>query len=88
MQGLNDAVAASGGNGAPAVVGGIVDLFIPLRCTIATKGEHMVNTVSEPWKREHVTGRQFLETLLAWAAVLAVAGVVFAGLYFGIASLE
>lgn len=48
----------------------------------------MVNAFSEPWKRDHVTGRQLLETLLAWAAVLAVAGVVFAGLYLGIASLE
>ena len=48
----------------------------------------MVNTVGDTWKRDHVTGRQLLETLLAWAAVLAVAGVVFTGLYFGIASLE
>lgn len=48
----------------------------------------MVNSVSETWKRDHVTARQLLETLLAWAAVLAVAGMVFAGLYWGIASME
>ncbi len=48
----------------------------------------MVHSVSEPWKRDHVTARQLLETLMAWAAVLAVAGVVFAGLYLGIASLD
>jgi len=47
----------------------------------------MVHSVSETWKRD-VNGRQLLETVLAWAAVLAVAGVVFAGLYLGIASLE
>jgi len=48
----------------------------------------MVHSVSETWKREYITGRQLLETVLAWAAVLAVAGLVFAGLYFGISSLE
>ena len=48
----------------------------------------MVHSVSEAWKHDHVPGRQLLETVLAWAAVLAVAGVVFAALYLGIASLE
>jgi len=45
-------------------------------------------SVSATWKQDHVSARQLLETVLAWAAVLAVAGVVFAGLYLGIASLE
>jgi hypothetical protein len=48
----------------------------------------MVHSISATWKRDHVAGRQLLETVLAWAAVLAVAGVVFAGLYLGIATLE
>ena len=48
----------------------------------------MVSNVSEPWKSEHMTARGLLETVLAWVAVLAVAGLVFAGLYLGIASLE
>jgi hypothetical protein len=48
----------------------------------------MAHSISATWKRDHVNPRQLLETLLAWAAVLAVAGVVFAGLYLGIASLE
>ena len=48
----------------------------------------MVHSVSEAWRRDHMTARQLLETLFAWAAVLAVAGLVFAGLYFGISSLE
>jgi len=48
----------------------------------------MTHSVSEAWKHEHMTARQILETLLAWAAVLAAAGVVFAGLYIGISSLE
>lgn len=48
----------------------------------------MVNSVVQAWKRDHVAARQFLETVLAWAAVLAVASVVFAGLYWGISSLE
>jgi len=48
----------------------------------------MVHSVSATWKRDSVNARQLLETVLAWAAVLAVAGVVFAGLYLGIASLE
>jgi hypothetical protein len=48
----------------------------------------MVHSVSTTWKHDHGNGRQLLETVLAWAAVLAVAGVVFAGLYLGIASLE
>jgi hypothetical protein len=68
-----------------------MELWICLYCfgvQSNAKGEHMVNTISETWKRDHVTGRQLLETLLAWAAVLALASVVFAGLYLGIASLE
>jgi len=48
----------------------------------------MVHSVSEVWRRDHMAARQLLETVLAWAAVLAVAGLVFAGLYFGISSLE
>jgi hypothetical protein len=48
----------------------------------------MVQTVSAFWKHEHFATRRLLETLLAWAAVLAVAGAVFAGLYWGISSLE
>ncbi len=48
----------------------------------------MVQSVTAFWKQDHVGARRILETLLAWAAVLAVAGVVFAGLYWGIASLE
>jgi hypothetical protein len=48
----------------------------------------MVHSVSATWKRDYVAARQLLETVLAWAAVLAVAGVVFVGLYWGIASLE
>jgi hypothetical protein len=54
----------------------------------SAKGEHMVHSVSETWKHDHATARQLLDTVLAWVAVLAVAGVVFAGLYLGIASLE
>ncbi len=48
----------------------------------------MAHSLTETWKREHVTARQLLETIVAWAAVLAIAGLVFAGLYWGIASLE
>ena len=48
----------------------------------------MLHSVSATWKRDSVNTRQLLETVLAWAAVLAAAGVVFAGLYWGIASLE
>jgi hypothetical protein len=48
----------------------------------------MAYSASETWKREHMTARQLLETIVAWSAVLAIAGLVFAGLYLGIASLE
>ncbi len=48
----------------------------------------MAHSMTETWKREHVTARQLLETVMAWAAVLTMAGLVFAGLYWGIASLE
>ena len=47
----------------------------------------MVNAVSGMWRREHAV-RQLLDTVLAWAAVLAVAALVFTGLYLGIASFE
>jgi hypothetical protein len=47
----------------------------------------MAHSLSATWKHDHLAARQLLETVLAWAAVLAVAGVVFAGLYLGIASL-
>ncbi len=46
----------------------------------------MAHAMSGTWKLNQI--RQVLDTVLAWAAVLAIAGVVFAGLYFGIASLE
>jgi hypothetical protein len=52
------------------------------------KGGQMAYSASEIWKREHMTARQLLETIVAWSAVLAIAGLVFAGLYLGIASLE
>ena len=47
----------------------------------------MVHTISETWKRGLLL-RQLVETALAWAAVLAVASAVFAGLYFGMATVE
>lgn len=47
----------------------------------------MAHTISEAWKRDHLL-RQLAETALAWAAVLTVAGAVFAGLYFGIATVQ
>jgi hypothetical protein len=48
----------------------------------------MVTNISETWKGEHLTTRRLLESALAWLAVLAVAGLIFAGLYMGIASLN
>jgi hypothetical protein len=48
----------------------------------------MAQGMSDHWRREPMTARQVLDTVLAWAAVLAAAGAVFAGLFWGIASLE
>lgn len=48
----------------------------------------MPHTISEPWKHDHLLARPFVETVLAWAGVLAIAGVVFTGLYLVIAALE
>jgi len=48
----------------------------------------MVHSISETWKRDPATARQLLDTVLAWAGVLVIAGLIFAGLYMGIASLE
>lgn len=48
----------------------------------------MPHTISEPWKHDHLLSRPFVETVLAWAGALAIAGVVFTGLYLVIAALE
>jgi hypothetical protein len=48
----------------------------------------MMRTVSGTWKHEGLLARSILESVLAWAGVLAVASLVFTGLYLIIASLE
>lgn len=48
----------------------------------------MTHSVSHTWKREGLLARPILESMLAWAGVLAVASLVFTGLYLIIASLE
>ena len=48
----------------------------------------MMRTVSGTWKNEGLLARPILESVLAWAGVLAVASLVFTGLYLIIASLE
>jgi hypothetical protein len=55
---------------------------------IAEGGALMPHTISEPWKRDHLLARPFVETMLAWAGVLAIASLVFTGLYLVIAALE
>lgn len=48
----------------------------------------MLHTISEPWKRNHLLARSFMETVLAWTGVLAIASLVFTGLYLVITALE
>jgi hypothetical protein len=48
----------------------------------------MMRTVSGTWKQEGLFARPILESILAWAGVLAIASLVFTGLYLIIASLE
>ena len=48
----------------------------------------MMRTVSDSWKREVLLARPIVESVLAWAGVMAIAGVVFTGLYLIVASLE
>ena len=48
----------------------------------------MMRTVSGAWKHESLFTRPILESVLAWAGVLAIASLVFTGLYLIIASLE
>lgn len=47
-----------------------------------------MRTVSGTWKHESLFARPILESILAWAGVLAISGLVFTGLYLIIASLE
>jgi hypothetical protein len=48
----------------------------------------MMRTVSGTWKHEGLLTRPMLESALAWVGVLAVASLVFTGLYLIVASLE
>jgi hypothetical protein len=48
----------------------------------------MMRTVSGTWKHEGLLARPILESALAWAGVMAIAGLVFTGLYLIVASLE
>ena len=47
-----------------------------------------MRSLSGTWKHEGLLTRPILESVLAWAGVLAVAGLVFTGLYLIVASLE
>jgi hypothetical protein len=48
----------------------------------------MMRTVSGTWKHDGLLARPILESMLAWAGVLAIASLVFTGLYLIVASLE
>jgi hypothetical protein len=48
----------------------------------------MTRTVSGTWRRDGLLARPILESVLAWAGVLAIASLVFTGLYLIVASLE
>jgi hypothetical protein len=47
----------------------------------------MMRTVSGTWKHEDLS-RPIVESVLAWVGVLAIASLVFTGLYLIVASLE
>ena len=55
---------------------------------MSRKGGPVMRTVSGTWKYEALLTRSILESVLAWAGVMAIAGVVFTGLYLIVASLE
>jgi hypothetical protein len=48
----------------------------------------MMRTVSGTWKHESLFTRPVVESMLAWLGVLAIASLVFTGLYLIVASLE
>ena len=47
-----------------------------------------MRTVSGTWKHEDLPSRPIVESVLAWVGVLAIASLVFTGLYLIVASLE
>ena len=47
-----------------------------------------MRTLSGIWKHEGLFARPILESVLAWAGVLAIASLVFTGFYLIVVSLE